>query len=73
MRTEVPRMTRHRLPGLVPLVILLFAFPLLAQVDRGTIELVATDETGATLPGATVSVRSVAPSSTPSATTRSPR
>ncbi len=52
-------MTRHRLPGLVPLLILLFAFPLLAQVDRGTIELVATDETGGTLPGVTVTVRSI--------------
>ncbi len=53
-------MTRHRLPAFVSLLLLLlFALPLAAQVDRGTIELVATDETGATLPGVTVTVRSV--------------
>jgi hypothetical protein len=54
-------MTRFRLPALVSLaLLLLLAFPLAAQVDRGTIELVATDESGATLPGVTVTVRSLA-------------
>ncbi|HEY0788647.1 MAG TPA: TonB-dependent receptor, partial [Thermoanaerobaculia bacterium] len=51
-------MTRHRLPSVL-LLLVLFALPLAAQVDRGTSDLVATDETGATLPGVTVTVRSL--------------
>ena len=45
-----------RRPFLVPLLILLFAFPAVAQIDKGSIEAVALDQSKAPIPGVTVTI-----------------